>query len=349
VGTEALPAENHSAGIVLSDDLQSFFRIVKPPLFGIESRPVRLKSVLPFLRFITVLGLLPFAAAGQNFSFAAFGDMPYDAELAKKFEVLIDDVNRAKVRFAINVGDLRSGDESCSNEDLEVRLKRLARVAHPMVITPGDNDWTDCHRPAMGSFDPLERLSLLRAKLYPSARSLGRKTIPLTQQDGKFPENSRWSQSGIVFACLHVIGSNNNFGRNQANDAEFQARDAANREWLKQAFAEARKSSARGLVLVLHANMKFDSPLTDPGRSGYKAFLESLEDEMETFDRPILLIHGDHHTFRIDKPFFSRRTGARLVNLTRLELFGAKDIHWVRVDVDRESPELFVIHPVLVH
>jgi hypothetical protein len=299
-------------------------------------------------RIVLLIALSTICAKGQTFRFAAFGDMPYDAELAKKFESLIEDVNRAKVRFAINVGDLRSGDESCSDQDLELRLNRLARIEHPLIVTPGDNDWTDCHRPAMGGFDPLERLVVLRSKLYPSDRSLGRKTIPLLRQNDKYPENTRWTESGIVFTCLHVIGSNNNFGRNQANDAEFQARDAANREWLKAAFAEARRIEARGMVLVLHANMKFESPLNDFGRSGYRAFLELLEDEMSNLDRPILLIHGDRHTFRVDKPFLSRSTGARLVNLTRLELFGAKDIHWVRVDVDPGSPELFVIHPVLV-
>lgn len=305
------------------------------------------------VRLILVAVSLTFGAVAQSFSFAAFGDMPYDRDLAKKFEFLIDDVNRAKVRFAINVGDLRSGDESCSDKDLDFRIKRLARIAHPMIVTPGDNDWTDCHRPAMGRFDSLDRLTLLRAKLYPASGAFGQKNLRVARQSDarqyeKYPENSRWSEAGIVFACLHVIGSNNNFGRNEANDAEFRERDAANREWLKQTFAEARKTGARGLVLVLHANMKFELPLTDSGRSGYKAFLESLEDEMDTFARPILLIHGDHHTFRVDKPFLGRRTGARLVTLTRLELFGAKDIHWVRVDVDSDSPELFVIHPVLV-
>ena len=29
----------------------------------------------------------------------------------------------------------------------------------PFIYTPGDNEWTDCHRENNGSFDPIERLT----------------------------------------------------------------------------------------------------------------------------------------------------------------------------------------------
>ena len=36
-----------------------------------------------------------------------------------------------------------------------------------VVLTPGDNEWTDCHRVAAGEYQPLERLAKLREVFYP--------------------------------------------------------------------------------------------------------------------------------------------------------------------------------------
>ena len=36
----------------------------------------------------------------------------------------------------------------------------------PLLYTPGDNEWTDCHRPAAGRYNPLERLDAVRATFF---------------------------------------------------------------------------------------------------------------------------------------------------------------------------------------
>ena len=38
----------------------------------------------------------------------------------------------------------------------------------PLVYTPGDNEWTDCHRTNNGSYLPTERLAKLRELFYPA-------------------------------------------------------------------------------------------------------------------------------------------------------------------------------------
>ncbi|MEU6787396.1 hypothetical protein ABZ912_50105 [Nonomuraea angiospora] len=35
----------------------------------------------------------------------------------------------------------------------------------PFVLTPGDNEWTDCHRTAAGGYAPTERLDAVRTFL----------------------------------------------------------------------------------------------------------------------------------------------------------------------------------------
>ena len=49
--------------------------------------------------------------------------------------------------------------------------------------------------------------------------------LPLLPQSAdakfaKFVENARWEKSGVVFATLHIVGSNNNLQRDQALQAE---------------------------------------------------------------------------------------------------------------------------------
>jgi hypothetical protein len=53
--------------------------------------------------------------------------------------------------------------------------------------------------------------------------------------------------------------------------------------------------------------------------TGYKDFLVALEEEVVAFGKPVVLAHGDTHTFRVDKPMTSSTTGERVENFTRVE------------------------------
>ncbi len=72
--------------------------------------------------------------------------------------------------------------------------------------------------------------------------------------------------------------------------------------------------------------------------TGFNDFILILESEAIVFARPILLIHGDTHTFRIDKPMLSRKDGRVLEKVTRLEVPGSTDVHWVWVNVNPAKP-----------
>ena len=62
---------------------------------------------------------------------------------------------------------------------------------------------------------------------------------------------------------------------------------------------------------------------------------------MESFDKPVAILHGDTHLFRIDKPLYSKETNRLFENFTRVETFGWPDSHWVRITVDPADPQLF--------
>ena len=159
------------------------------------------------------------------------------------------------------MGDTKSGGSPCSNETVQRTWDSFSKFDHPLVYTPGDNEWTDCHRKAAGSMDPLERLSVIRDRFFGSSRSLGGGTpieISIQSTDTNlrdYPENRMWIRDGVVFATLHIFGGHNN---NQPDVPgvveEFVARDKANEAWLENAFEKARNLDAPGLAIFIHEN-----------------------------------------------------------------------------------------------
>lgn len=63
------------------------------------------------------------------------------------------------------------------------------------------------------------------------------------------------------------------------------------------------------------------------------------------FAKPVVLVHGDSHYFRVDKPLLDRN-GLRIQHFTRVETPGDNaptnnDVQWVKAVVDEDNPEIF--------
>lgn len=298
---------------------------------------------------------VPLAAGAQPFTFAAIGDTPYFLPADyERFERLIGEINRRAPTFTIHIGDIKSGGTQCSDAMFQKVADYFTTFATPLIYTPGDNEWTDCHRASNGSFDPLERLAKIRATFFPDDMSWGKTRLKLTQQSAdpnfkKFVENARWAHNNVGFATLHIIGSNNNLQRNRDATAEYFERNEANLAWLAASFAEARDRNRAALVLSLQANPYFEKHPDE--RSGFNDFLAMLERETIAFRKPVLLIHGDSHYFRVDQPMMAG-VGAqrrRVDSFVRLEVYGERDVHGVLVSVDPAEPTSpFAFRPLLV-
>lgn len=288
----------------------------------------------------------------SEWSFGLIGDLPYAPVEEPQFEKLIDAMNQENLAFVVHVGDFKSQNDPCGDNVYLRRLKQFNRFKHPFIFVPGDNEWTDCHKPEPPS-DPLERLTFLRKVLYPTNRTLGQTNFELERQSrspafASFRENSRWSRSGVLFVTLHVVGSNNGLGRSPEGDQEHAQRRTANQTWMKEAFRLATEERYRALMLFIHGNPRFDLIRGDAKRSGFEDFLGSLQTEMLAFSKPVVLVHGDTHYFRIDKPLRNNETRLRIVHFTRVETFGVPDVHWLRVTVQANNPNGFVFDPVLL-
>jgi hypothetical protein len=299
------------------------------------------------------------SSKGQGpFEFALIGDVPYGVGPGEDYPPFTDltaDVNASpRIHWVLHAGDIKAGSADCSDTWFEDRLYRYNLFNKPFVLTLGDNEWTDCHRVAAGEYQPLERLARLREIFYPTpGETIGGITMRVdTQADvagfDEFPENVRWVKHRIVFATLHLVGSQNGLApfdanssavRTPADDAEVERRTEAAISWLNEAFDLAEDTDSPGIFLMIHANPGLERTLAGVDRTGFKAFLAELEQRAVLFGKPVVLAHGDSHYFRVDKP---RLVDTRfLPNFTRIETFGASRVHWIRVTVDPESPEVF--------
>ena len=190
----------------------------------------------------------------------------------------------------------------------------------------------------------------LRQLFFSNSFSQGHLPIELSRQNKlegfeKFPENATWHKSGVTFGTLHVIGSNNNFqsGEGAIND-EFYERELANNFWLKSLFDSAKKSNSKGLVLVLHAGLNYNNR---DEKNGHASFVTLLREQVLDFHQPILLLYGDHHHFMMTKPLMDK-TGKTITNFTAVQVFGSQDIHSVKIEIDPENPNLFLIDPFYI-
>lgn len=286
-------------------------------------------------------------SSNKEFQFGLIGDVPYtDFDATNAFPAMIAEMNQEDLAFVVHDGDIKSGGTPCTDEIFLERYRQFQTFNHPFILVFGDNEWTDCGRNPPTS--PEERLNRLRQIFCTNENTLGKRTFKLQRQsDGKehsdFRENVRWNMGGVMFVGLNIVGSHNNYNRRG-----FKPRNAANLAWLRDSFALANKQNAAGVMVIIQGNPLFDLPATNRTRLGYNDFVELLTKETIAFKKPVVLVHGDTHYFRIDKPMMHPVTKKRVDNFTRVETFGYPDVHWVRARVNADDPNVFSFRAELV-
>jgi hypothetical protein len=319
-------------------------------------------------------------AEDRPFQFALVGDTAYTAAGVEGFRHLLAAINRADLAFVVHVGDFENdgsrynpatGAMPCTDQNYQLVYDSFQSVRHPFILTPGDNDWTDCHFLTSPTFDPIDRLAKVRSMFFPEARSLGRTTIEVESQAKdpqykKFVENLRWSFGGVRFVTVHIVGSNDNFGRTPEMDNEHRERKAANLAWIHSGFAAAKADGSHGIVLLAQADPRFENYWPPAAKARYLRsipgamlppqpvptafgdYIHALADELESYDKPVAFLHGDTHWFRIDQPLYSEKVNRPFENFTRVETFGDPDTHWVRVMADPADAQLFRFNPEII-
>ena len=195
----------------------------------------------------------------------------------------------------MHVGDIHSGSMPCTSAHIgfdyvtktgspiatsnpgwnQAVYYQFQQFERPVVYTPGDNEWADCHKSRQfSSGAPLKELASVRELFFAkTGTTLGQHAKRVTSQadaydrsypeDSQFVENVVWEDSRVVFATFNMPGGSNNDadpwtgifadGAAQANEAATRA--AADLRWLDATFARAGLEHARAVVIGLQADM----------------------------------------------------------------------------------------------
>ncbi len=302
----------------------------------------------------------------DTFVLAVTGDIPYSSSLLAAYPSIIDGINAdPDVDAAVHLGDIKSGSTKCSDEYFATIRSDFDRFDDPLIYTPGDNEWTDCHRVNNGAYNPLERLGAIRSVFFPQANvTLGRSPMRVRSQARLgFPENVAFERADVAFAAVHVVGSNNSLAPWTGNtaptpeqQAEVDARLAADLKLIRDTFREAREERQRGVVLMLQADM-FDPSVANPVPAqwtGLKPVVQAIASEAARFRGPVLLLNGDSHGFVQDQPLAAGSrwldfygVAAPVPNLTRVTVEGSDLVdEWVRLTVREEGSQVFTVERV---
>ncbi|MEN3534325.1 metallophosphoesterase [Microbispora sp. ZYX-F-249] len=287
---------------------------------------------------------------GPAVTFALIGDTPYGDDQRARFPALVDVIDSDPgVRFVLHAGDVKNGSTTCDDARFADLAALFGTFADPFVLTPGDNEWTDCHRAAAGGYLPTERLDAVRRVFYPvPGRTLGRHPMPVLSQAADrrhrdYRENVLFTKGRVVFSTVHVVGSDNDLqpwselpggDRPGLRTAEFEARRDAALDWIDATFERARRTHAPGVLLMMQAE-----PVQTPGFADIRARVVA---QARAYGRPVLLVHGDEHVYEVEPGY------AGVSNLTRLETFGSTASQWLRVTADPRTPAVFSWQPQTV-
>ena len=204
---------------------------------------------------------------------AVIGDVPYgatptDVSQSLAHPGLISSMNAdTDVSIVMHVGDIHSGKQYCTESYDNMIANDWKALTKPMVYTPGDNEWADCHKVAQGGGlynaaagtityqvdangnklsylggDPAANLELVRRIFFsqPGKDFTGRMDVhsqarefdPAFPTDANYVENVWFEKSGVVFVNVNLPGGSNNdndiwWGTPTMSAA--QAQDVANR------------------------------------------------------------------------------------------------------------------------
>jgi hypothetical protein len=282
------------------------------------------------------------------------GDTPYGATQLTAFPSLVSTINQdTDLSVVVHVGDIKNGSTACDDAYFQTIFDAVSEFAFPFVYTPGDNEWTDCHRAAAGAYDPLERLGALRSLFFANPSQSLAVAMPLVSQatvsDHETVENQMWVEAGVVLATVHVVGSANGTAAWFTDDmtgslmddpvrrtAEVSSRIAADVEWIGTAFDEAENQGSAGVVILMQAD-------TFPATAGFQETIVALANRARAFQKPVLLVQGDTHVYKVDQPLGANNVyGVDAVpNLTRIVVQGETASEWLKLTIDPAAAQLF--------
>ena len=199
----------------------------------------------------SVTGSKSVADQSSAFTLAVIGDVPYGTSPTDTRQTIahprfVAAINAdSDVSLVAHIGDIHAGKQYCTQAYDQTIFEHWTAFKQPLVYTPGDNEWMDCHKAkegggsfnkatgkidyvvdADGKFadyakgDPIANLALIRSMFFATPGQTLGAPMPVHSQavefnpahpaDKAFVENVWWEKSGILFVTVNIPGGSNN-------------------------------------------------------------------------------------------------------------------------------------------
>jgi hypothetical protein len=309
--------------------------------------------------------------ANRPATYAVIGDTPHGQPQLENFPNDVAEINAdPQVQLVMHLGDIKNGSSQCTTSYFEQIRADFNLFADPFVYTPGDNEWTDCHRANNGGYWPAgpvlngdtrpARLAEVHRIFFDRPGwTLGQDPMRVESQGGQFSENVLWNQSKVEFGDLNVPGSNNDWlpwfeqPRTSSQVDEVTNRTKADLLWLDRIFDRARDDHAKAVVIGIQADMWDPVIEGDPTQyDHFQPIVQALAREALRFHGPVLLMNGDSHQFVDDHPLAdpSRPQNKAIYgitkdvpNLRRITVNGSTTPchEWLKLTIDPRTAAVF--------
>ena len=186
----------------------------------------------------------------HDLKFISYGDIQ-----PKDMKGLLGKINMENSSLIVHVGDTQISNSPCTESLNLLQYDLINSLNAPVLYTPGDNEWLDCHDKDKGNSFNLERLDFIRKTYFSNNLTLGKNPLIVeNQKRNGYPENARLMQNNVVFITTHIVGGNNNFDPfSKKNTFEYLKRNDANIDWITKSFKKYNEASA--FIVIMHANI----------------------------------------------------------------------------------------------
>src|SRR3990172_3592934 len=223
-------------------------------------------------------GVDPAGAANAPVTFSVIADVPYvESELAVLAQHVTNHNPYNPSDFFVHLGDIVGSSGPCVESAYQDVANVLLDLAVPAFIIPGDNEWNDCD-------DPDEAWDFWET--YFSEFEGNFCGAPPVQAQLVRPENFAFVDRGGLFVGINLVGGSTPPG----GGTSLLPQDA---DWVGSQLA-TQQGSVRAAVIFSQAG---------PGQSKHATFFDQFVPAATSFAKPILFLHGDGHSWRMDRPF----------------------------------------------
>lgn len=299
----------------------SVYPTTSSPSHPPTSIPSSYPSIFPSL---TPSATTSYAPSDFSFQFAVTGDVPYTLKEEQTLALQLVDLEKSgeNISFLIHLGDINQASEETCNHETFSNVHWILRRNSPNIpifIIPGDNDWLDCPNGSDKAWQAWTDNFLYFDQNWDHQFNVER----LASR----PENfSFLIRNSVLFVGLNIPGSRNyDSMEDLSNPFEWENRIAEEFQWAKTQIYKYILQ-LKSIVLFIHARPRDDFHGT------FKDGLKELSKELKL---PILLLHGDGHTWQYRENSWSDY-------ITRVQVDQGGDARPVKVVVkDDDSPFTF--------